>query len=327
MTKTTGTRNEAIRQSREFYFMEGILLFYKPVNWTNKHILGFLKRTLDVPKLGHAGTLDPFAEGLMVVAIGRKFTRGLHTLLTSSTKEYIATIELGKTSDSFDITGTIIDTETTKRPSLDDIRHMIDTHLLGERTQVPPVYSAKKFSGKRLRDIATKEHAHELAAQRAKTVSLYEYEIISYAYPYLVIRLSVSSGYYIRTFGNSLGELLGTGAYLTTLKRTRINEYSVDDALSPDDLSGSIEVHGILSGTVQGVGYRYFIQELAQRHHLTGTVRNEPDNSVSFLVQGDRRDISHVLRSVHQGPAGSHVEDHSFIIKKPHELFSEFTVL
>lgn len=326
MTETTGTRNTAIRRSREFYFMEGILLFYKPVDWTNKHILGFLKRTLDVPKLGHAGTLDPFAEGLMVVAIGRTFTRGLHTLLTASTKEYIATIELGKISDSFDRMGAITNTGSDEQPSVDAIRLAIDTHLIGERTQVPPVYSAKKIFGKRLRDIATKEGAHAIAAERAKTVSLYEYEIVSYDYPFLVIRLSVSSGYYIRTFGNSIGELLGTGAYLTTLKRTRINEYSVDDALSPDDLSQTIEVRGSLNGAVQGVGYRYFVQELAQRHRLTGTVRNESDGSVSFLIQGDHRDISPFLRSVQHGPVGSHIEDRSFIIKKPHQLFSEFIV-
>lgn len=307
--------------------MEGILLFYKPVDWTNKHILGFLKRTLNVPKLGHAGTLDPFAEGLMVVAIGRTFTRGLHTLLTASTKEYIATIELGKVSDTFDRMGTIIDTGAAKRPSVEAIHAMIDNHLLGERTQIPPVYSAKKFSGKRLRDIATKEGAHELASSRAKMVTLYNYEIVSYAYPLLVVRLSVSSGYYIRTFGNDLGSLLGTGAYLTNLKRTRINEYTVEDALAPDDLKGTVEARGTLIGAVQGVGYRYFIFELARQHNLAGITQNTPDGSVSFVIQGAIADISRFLKAVHHGPIGSRIDDYSFIITKPHKVFSEFTVL
>ena len=241
--------------------MEGILLFYKPTGWTNKSIIGFLKRMLRVAKLGHAGTLDPFAEGLMVVAIGRKFTRGLHDLLTASTKEYVATIELGKTSDTFDNTGAITDTGSDTRPSIEDVRHAIETHLLGERAQIPPVYSAKKFSGKRLRDIATKEGARELAASRAKQVTLHGYAVVSYAYPLLTVRLSVSSGYYIRTFGNDLGKLLGTGAYLTALKRTRINGYSADDALSPDDLEHAIEACGLLFGDVQGVGYRYAMKK------------------------------------------------------------------
>lgn len=306
--------------------MEGILLFYKPTGWTNKSIIGFLKRMLRVAKLGHAGTLDPFAEGLMVVAIGRKFTRGLHDLLTASTKEYVATIELGKTSDTFDNTGAITDTGSDTRPSIEDVRHAIETHLLGERAQIPPVYSAKKFSGKRLRDIATKEGARELAASRAKQVTLHGYAVVSYAYPLLTVRLSVSSGYYIRTFGNDLGKLLGTGAYLTALKRTRINGYSADDALSPDDLEHAIEACGLLFGDVQGVGYRYAIKNLAERYHCTGHARNLPDGSVSFLVQGDLQDVSSFLKFVLPGPFASRVEDHSFIITKPHKLFSEFSV-
>lgn len=327
MTETTGTRNTAIRRSREFYFMEGILLFYKPVNWTNKHILGFLKRTLDAKKLGHAGTLDPFAEGLMVVAIGRTFTRGLHDLLTAGTKEYIATIELGKTSDTFDHTGTITETGSDKRPTTDDIRQTIETLLLGERTQVPPIYSAKKFSGKRLRDFATKEGVHELATSRAKIVTLHDYEIVSYEYPLLVIRLNVSSGYYIRTFGNDLGTLLGTGAHLTTLKRTRIDGYSVEDALSPDDLDQTIEVAGTFTGAVQGVGFRYFIAELAEQYRLTGNVQNMPTGAVSFIVQGDRRDISRFLTFVHGGPSLSRIDDYVFVIKKPRTPFSAFSIL
>ncbi len=307
--------------------MEGILLFYKPIGWTNRHILGFLKRTLNVSKLGHAGTLDPFAEGLMVVAIGRTFTRGLHDLLTASTKEYEATIELGKTSDTFDLLGTVIATNSDIRPSIDQIDTAIKRHLLGERTQIPPIYSAKKFSGKRLRDFAAKEGVHELAASRAKAVTLHDYEIVSYTYPILTVRLSVSSGYYIRTFGNDLGSLLGTGAYLKALLRTRINGYSAADALSPDDLNNPIAVDGTFTGAVQGVGFRYFIAELAERYHLTGNVRNATDGSVSFLVQGDRRDIDRFLTFVQGGPSLARIDNYLFIIKKPKEYFTTFEVL
>lgn len=306
--------------------MEGIFLFYKPVGWTNKHILNFLKRTLDVPKLGHAGTLDPFAEGLMVIAIGRTFTRQLHHLLTDSTKEYIATIELGTTTDTFDHTGTAVRTNSDIRPAIEAIHAAIETHLIGERKQIPPVYSAKKFSGKRLRDIASKEEAQELAASRAKHVTLYDYKIIAYDYPRLVIRLSVSSGYYVRTFGNDLGDLLGTGAHLTALQRTRINDYSVDDALSPEDIDRPIEVRGTFTGIVQGVGFRLFIKDRADRYRLTGYAENLSDGSVSFLVQGDRRDITQFLTFVAGGPLLARVQDHFYVIKKPSESFSDFIV-
>lgn len=306
--------------------MKGVLLFYKPVGWTNKHILGFLKRILDAAKLGHAGTLDPFAEGLMVIAIGRKFTRELHTLLTGSVKEYVTTIELGKTTDTFDHTGAVTHTNSDHQPSLDAIRTAIDEHLLGERTQTPPVYSAKKFSGKRLRDIATREEAHELAASRAKTVTLHDYTIIAYDYPHLTVRLSVSSGYYIRTFGNDLGTLLGTGAHLTTLHRTKIDGYSSADALSPDDLDRTLEVAGTFTGAVQGVGFRYFIQELAERYHLTGNTTNMPNGSVSFVVQGDLKSITRFLTFVDGGPALARIEDYLFVIRKPHAPILGFTV-
>ncbi|HAS95718.1 TPA: tRNA pseudouridine(55) synthase TruB [Candidatus Wolfebacteria bacterium] len=306
--------------------MQGIFLFFKPIGWTNKHILGFLKRTLNAPKLGHAGTLDPFAEGLMVVAVGRKFTRKLHTLLTASTKEYITTIELGASTDTFDHTGTITRSSSEYQPSLEKITTAIEANFVGERTQVPPVYSAKKIFGKRLRDIATKEEALALAVSRAKTVALHDYAIISYDYPRLVIRLAVSSGYYIRTFGSDLGTLLGTGAHLTALKRTRINGYLADDALSPDDLEHTLEVAGTFVGAVQGVGFRYFIQELAERYQLTGHARNAHDGSVSFVAQGNLQSISRFLTFVDGGPALTRIEDYLFVIRKPRESFPVFTV-
>lgn len=306
--------------------MEGIFLFYKPVGWTNKAIVGFLKRTLNTPKLGHAGTLDPFAEGLMVVAIGRKFTRTLHDILIGGTKEYIATIELGRVSDTFDSTGVITTIKSDKQPTHEHIGHVITTHLLGERLQIPPIYSAKKFSGKRLRDIAKRYGAHELAASRAKTVILHDFTILSYSYPLLTVRLTVSSGYYIRTFGNDLGTLLATGAFLAGLQRTRINHYVVQDAISPDTLSERIEAQGTLFGSVQGVGYRLLITELAHRYDCTGYVRNNPDGSVSFLVQGAQRDVSSFLKFVLPGPYASRVNDHIFLIKKPSALFPAFSV-
>lgn len=306
--------------------MEGILLFYKPVDWTNKHIIGFLKKTLYVSKLGHAGTLDPFADGLMVVGIGKKYTRSLHTLLTESRKEYITTVELGSISTTLDPEGVITSTGSDVQPSLESIRHTIDTHLLGQRVQIPPVYSAKKFSGKRLCDMAMKECAPALAAERAKVVTLYEYEIISYTYPFLTVRLAVSSGYYIRTFGDSLGALLGTGGYCTHLKRTRVNNYSVDDALLPDDFDGVLEVRGTLIGDVQGVGYRYYLEELAHRYSVTGTAQNLPNKTLSFTVQGPLRNVSLFLKFVHQGPPHSRIDDYFFLIQKPHTIFSTFTV-
>ena len=286
-----------------------------------------MKRTTNQTRIGHAGTLDPFAEGLMVVAIGRKYTREVHTLLTESRKEYLATIELGKTSDTFDITGAITEAESNTIPSCEDIVHAIEQSFLGDRLQTPPVYSAKKFGGKRLRDMATETHAPALAAERAKHVTLYEYEIISYNYPTLIIRLVVSSGYYIRTFGSELGTALGTGAYLTKLIRTRINEYTVAQALNPEDIDGGIiETTGTITGAVQGIGFRYFLQEHAHKLGISGTAQNLSDGSISFRAQGHLQQIAKFLTLAKQGPEGAHIDDHHFITRKPVGLLTDFTV-
>ncbi len=318
--------------------MQGLLLFYKPVDWRNKDILKFFQKTFgrDI-KIGHSGTLDPFARGLMVMGLGRKFTRQLHDLLLHSQKEYISKIEFGKISSTLDVEGDIKEIESKTKPSLADIKNIIEYDFLGEKAQIPPIFSAKKHKGKRLRDIADNADIEEIARSKTKNVTLYGFEILSYQYPYLEIKLLVSSGYYIRSFGNDLGKKLGVGAYTKELKRTKLGEFSVDNAILPTDIERSchpelaegspfIELWGEIFGNVQGVGLRYFSGRLAEKFNISGYIKNTGNNSVEFCAQGDLNSIINFQTEILQVPATITISDYKFIIQKPKKLYKNFEI-
>lgn len=335
-TRDSGSRNRGSIPLKGT--MEGLLLFYKPIDWKNKDILNFFKRTFNGQKTGHSGTLDPFAEGLMVMGLGRKFTKKLHKLLLHSQKEYVAKIEFGKTSDTYDIDGEIKEIKNKIKPTLEEIKKSIEQNFLGENPQTPPVYSAKKHKGKRLRDIKESEEIAEILKSKIKKVTLFDFEIISYKHPYLEIKLLVSSGFYIRSFANDLGEKLKTGAYLKTLKRTKINEFSAENALLPDDFdnishsesteeSKAIEFCGKISGQVQGVGFRFFINEIAAKLNINGYSKNTPDGSVEFLTQGDIDSLNKFQNEIIKGPSFVQISDYEFLIQKPKQIYKSFEIL
>lgn len=316
--------------------MQGLLLFYKPIDWRNKDILIFFQKTFGKNiKVGHSGTLDPFAEGLMVMGLGRKFTRQLHDLLLNTKKEYIAKIELGKTSDTYDVTGSITKLPLKHKIMKEDIEEIISKEFLGEKIQIPPVYSAKKHKGKRLRDIVDSENIEEIVKSKSKKVTLYDFEIISYTYPFLEIRLSVSSGYYIRSFGNDLGEKLGTGAYLTELKRTKLGNYFVENSLLPDDFKNLLELRGKIFGNVQGVGFRYFTKEQADKLAISGYSKNKDSGSVEFLAQGNLDSLLKFQTEIIQLSSGQilkssdpiKISDYGFIIQKLSQIYKTFEIL
>ncbi|MEK7149608.1 MAG: tRNA pseudouridine(55) synthase TruB [Patescibacteria group bacterium] len=317
--------------------MEGLLLFYKPIDWKNKDILNFFKRTFNGQKTGHSGTLDPFAEGLMVMGLGRKFTKKLHDLLLHSQKEYIAKIEFGKISDTYDIDGKIKEVKNKIKPTSAEIKSVIEKEFLGEKSQTPPVYSAKKHKGKRLRDIRESKEISEILKSKIKKVTLFDFEIISYKHPYLEIKLLVSSGFYIRSFANDLGEKLKTGAYLTELKRTKLGNYLVEQALRPEDFntvghserseeSQSIELYGKISGQVQGVGFRFFINEVAAKLNINGYAKNTPDGNVEFLAQSDIGSLNKFQNEIIKGSSFAQISDYEFIIQKPERTFENFKI-
>ena len=212
--------------------MQGILLVNKPRGKTSFSLVGALRRLSRIKKIGHAGTLDPFATGVMVMLVGREYTR-LSDQFLGSSKEYIAKVHLGIATDTFDCDGQEVST-SPNIPLLSDIETAL-LHFQGEIEQLPPMYSAKKINGQKLYDLARKGQTVE---RKTCKVTL-ETELLSYAYPYLELRVSCSKGTYIRSIADDLGRMLGSGAHLSELKRTRSGVFHLKDCLDGELLQGA----------------------------------------------------------------------------------------
>ncbi len=208
-----------------FNFEEGeVLLFDKPITWTSFDVVNKVRHTIRTKKVGHAGTLDPLATGLLVLCTG-KMTKQIDTIQATE-KEYLATITLGKTTPSYDLE-TEFDSET-------DITHLSEAQVaeaimsyVGNQMQMPPMYSALKVDGKRLYKLARKGKEIEL---QPRPVSIYSIEIKSISLPTVQFLLRCSKGTYIRTLAHDIGQQLGVGAHLSALRRTKVGHLSVEDA-------------------------------------------------------------------------------------------------
>lgn len=210
-------------------FMDGLLLIDKPAGPTSHDMVDVVRRATGMRAVGHAGTLDPFATGLLILGLG-KATKWL-TQLVGLDKTYEATLRLGATSDTFDRDGVISPTANpTDIPTLEQIESTLNTYR-GTFEQRAPLYSAKKLQGKKLYELARAGTATE-SMRPTKQITIHRLEIVSYTYPELTLLVDCSYGTYIRSLADDIGRDLGVGAYLTELRRTAIGAYSVQTALS-----------------------------------------------------------------------------------------------
>lgn len=206
--------------------MEEFLLINKPVGWTSFDVVGRLRRQYPKgTKVGHAGTLDPFATGLLIVGVGRDATKRLDEF-KNLPKTYEAVLFLGATTDTQDRDGVITPTGIGKEYTEEEIKEVIKT-FIGPQLQIPPMYSAKKINGQKLYDLARKGIEVE---RKPSAIEIYNIELMDYTYPRLKIRVDCSTGTYIRTIGHDIGQKLGCGAYCEELMRTRIGQYDLKDA-------------------------------------------------------------------------------------------------
>ena len=211
---------------------DGILLIDKPANMTSFGVVARIRRVLSQRagkkvKVGHTGTLDPFATGLMIIVTGTECRNA--EKYSKLDKVYEATIILGQKSTTGDPEGEITRVSDDV-PSRNDIETVLQ-RFVGEITQRPPIYSAIKVDGVRAYKLARKGEAVEIPL---RMVTIHSLELIDYSYPELKIRAHVSSGTYIRTLAEDIGEQLGVGAYTKELRRTRIAAYDIADALTLD---------------------------------------------------------------------------------------------
>lgn len=213
--------------------IDGILLIDKQEGITSYDVIRKLKWVFEKgQKIGHAGTLDPFATGLLIVLLGRA-TKLMNTFHTFE-KEYLVDAQLGFCTDTQDITGKVVERNESIKPSLEDIEGVIKKELLGDISQTPPMYSAKKVDGKKAYEIAREGRTVEL---QARDITVSKYDVVKYEYPYISCNVLCSTGTYIRTLIDDLGKKLGSYATATTLRRVNIGDYNVKDALSSQKIS------------------------------------------------------------------------------------------
>ncbi|MBR2587298.1 tRNA pseudouridine(55) synthase TruB [Candidatus Saccharibacteria bacterium] len=209
--------------------MNEIIFIDKPKGITSFGAVSRVRRVLSEKagkkvKVGHTGTLDPFATGLLILMAGQATKRCSEFMKLD--KEYIAEIRLGETSTTGDPEG-IVQKSYTGEPVAEGVIKKVVQEFIGEIEQTVPAFSAVRIKGQRAYDLARKGIKVEMPTRK---VHIYNIEILDYDWPILKIRTSVSSGTYIRALGEDIGKKLGTGAYLTSLRRTKIDKYSVDEA-------------------------------------------------------------------------------------------------
>lgn len=213
---------------------DGILLIDKPADMSSFGVVARVRRVLTQHagkkvKVGHTGTLDPFATGLMILVIGKECKNaGTYSKLD---KIYEATIRLGQTSTTGDPEGEITDVDS-KQPTREEIEQVLKT-FTGDIMQRPPIFSALKIDGQRAYKLARKGEIVEIPERQ---VTIHSLELVDYTYPELKIRTHVSSGTYIRSLAGDIGKALDTGAYCNQLRRTVISKWNVTDAKKLSDL-------------------------------------------------------------------------------------------
>ncbi|MDO8626688.1 MAG: tRNA pseudouridine(55) synthase TruB [Candidatus Magasanikbacteria bacterium] len=235
------------------------LLINKPAGWTSFDVVNFIRKKARVDsgnkkiRVGHAGTLDPFATGLLIVGVGREATKKLDEF-KNLPKTYLATIKLGATSDTGDVTGVITETPPSPSPLLrggespssiamegvgggfafgkeglgevseKQIKKILK-QFLGKQRQIPPMYSAKKIGGQRLYKLA---RAGKTIKREPSEIEIYKIKLLSYDWPILKIEVTCGAGTYIRTLAEDIGKKLGTMAYCQELTRTKIGPYALE---------------------------------------------------------------------------------------------------
>lgn len=209
----------------------GFILIDKPAGWTSHDVVAFLRGKLKEKKIGHAGTLDPFATGLLIVGVGRESTKRLDEFKNMD-KTYVTTMRLGSISDTDDKTGVVQHVSDTM-PSEADIDKALSS-FEGEQDQIPPMYSAKKVGGRKLYELARKGQVIERQPSR---ITIYEIKKRAYAYPDVTIEVCCSTGTYIRTLCRDIGGKLAVGAYCAELRRTAIGTYRVEEAKQISNVS------------------------------------------------------------------------------------------
>ena len=209
----------------------GVAVVDKPAGVTSHDVVGMLRRRFGERQVGHAGTLDPDATGVLVVAVG-KATRLLR-FVEKTRKGYTGEVVLGSSTSTLDSAGEVLETFDMSGVTIDDARAAVAEHLLGDIEQVPPMVSAIRVDGRRLHELAREGIEIERAP---RPVTIHRFDVVDWVEPgVLAIDVECSAGTYIRTLADDLGRILGGGAHLRNLRRTHVGEFTLAEAAPPDE--------------------------------------------------------------------------------------------
>jgi tRNA pseudouridine55 synthase len=260
--------------------LDGVLPLDKPAGPSSHDMVAAARRALHTRRIGHTGTLDPFASGLLLLCIGNA-TRAAE-YLSRLDKRYLARIRLGAATDTDDRTGTIIAEHDAFDVDLAAVEHALGP-LRGNVMQRPPAYSAKKRGGERAYTAARAGRALELDPVR---VHIHEITILAFQPPLLDLEIVCGSGTYIRAIARDLGETLGVGGHLAALRRTAVGTHAVESACSVDDLADPERVRHALVPTVRALSHLPRIDLTAeQREHVRhGRVLHLPDAPQATII-------------------------------------------
>jgi tRNA pseudouridine55 synthase len=211
------------------------ICIHKSKGITSHDVVDVVRKATGERRVGHAGTLDPLATGVLVVAVGREFTKQISKIVEKE-KEYVATVYLGKTSTTDDEEGEKTETTHVQVPTIDNIGNVLK-EFMGKIRQIPSIYSAVKIKGKEAYKYARKGQHVEMKPREMEIKAI---EVLEYSFPTLKIKVTTGPGVYIRSLARDIGEKLGTGAYLSDLVRTRVGSYVIEESVKLDDLDDYI---------------------------------------------------------------------------------------
>lgn len=232
--------------------MFGFLSVYKPVGITSHDVVAYFRKLLKIKKIGHTGTLDPFAEGVLPICIGNS-TRLIEYL--PDDKAYLAFVQFGKATDSYDIEGNVI-FQSDKKVAKEDVEQALKK-FEGDIEQLPPIYSAIKVNGKKLYEYAREGKSVEI---KPRKVTIYKIELKNFDYDNQVAQVYVecSKGTYIRSIANDLGQVLGCGGFLTRLIRTKAGKFLLENSKKMEDFSSKEIVENNLIEPISMLNYETY---------------------------------------------------------------------
>ena len=215
------------RTLNNFDFEAGeVININKPKGWTSFDVVNKIRRHFKIKKVGHAGTLDPFATGVLLILTGKSTKKAKDFLALD--KQYLAEIELGKVTDTLDIEGRVINQQPVKHFSEIEIAAVCE-EFVGESEQIPPLFSAIKYRGKKLYQLARRG---EMVQPQPRKITIYELRLVEVNLPKIVVEVTCSKGTYIRALARDIGEKLGVGGYLRSLIRTRVGTFHISESLN-----------------------------------------------------------------------------------------------